>query len=120
MSTDKVMVETGVDVERFRSDTERVVAALRTGERPFDDPVRQSVLARELGVSSGQIDTWRNRARANGFPDPVACNIGPVHGGGKRRHMLWDLAEVRAWFSTYNPTDQRARRGPAQLARKAR
>lgn len=81
---------------------------------PLRRLVRQADLARDLGVSSQQIDTWRNRSRTSGFPDPVACNIGPVHRGGKRHHLLWDLGECRGWFERYT---YRARKGPKQHRR---
>lgn len=76
--------------------------------------VRQHDLAQDLGVSDKRVATWRTRSAVNGFPEPVACNVGPVAHGGKRRHMLWDLGEVREWFSRYDERAQRGRRGPHQ------
>jgi hypothetical protein len=73
--------------------------------------VRQHDLAMALGVSDKRVATWRTRSAVNGFPAPVACNIGPVKGGGKRRHLLWDLGEVQDWFSRYDERAQRARGG---------
>ena len=73
--------------------------------------VRQSDLARELGVTDKRVATWRSRSDVNGFPDPIACHFGPTTRGGKRRHMLWDLGECEAWFRGYNVRAQRQRSG---------
>lgn len=84
-----------------------------TGQRQPTPPrrlVRQADLARDLGVTSQRIDTWRTRSRTNGFPDPVLCNIGPAKVGGKRHHLLWDLGECRAWYERYISASPRARR----------
>jgi len=75
---------------------------------------RQHDVARALGVSDKRVATWRTRRAVNGFPEPVACNIGPTRAGGKRRHLLWDIGECEAWFERYSERDQRARRGPYQ------
>lgn len=79
---------------------------------------RQSDLARELATTSRQVWAWNSRSNVNGFPAPVASNIGPVRAGGRRHHLLWDLDEVLAWFSTYDESKQRARGGSTQKGRK--
>lgn len=77
-----------------------------------DGLVRQRDLARSLGVSDQRIATWRSRSAKNGFPEPVACQIGPHKGGGRRRAYLWRLEDVQAWFRDYDEAAQRSRRGP--------
>lgn len=97
---------------RLTVDVGPALAGLQRAQHPAGPLrrlVRQADLARDLAVTSQQIDTWRNRSRTNGFPDPVACNIGPVSRGGKRRHLLWDLGECRAWHRRYI---NRATKGP--------
>lgn len=89
------------------------------GRAPEPHLVRQHDLAHELGVTDKRIATWRARSARNGFPDPVACHFGPTTRGGKRRHMLWDLNEVRAWFEGYDEAAQRSRRGPYWDSEKA-
>ena len=75
---------------------------------------RQHDVARALNVTDKRVATWRTRRAVNGFPEPVACNIGPHTHGGKRHHLLWDIGECEAWFRRYSERDQRARRGPYQ------
>lgn len=76
--------------------------------------VRLSDLARDLGVTPQQIDTWRARSAVNGFPAPIATSFGPHARGGKRRHSLWELAAVRAWKRDYSVAAQRSRTGKFQ------
>ena len=91
---------------------------LKTGRGAGPRLVRQSTLARNLGVTDKRIATWRTRSDVNGFPDPIACHFGPTTKGGKRRHYLWDLDEVKRWFANYDERAQRARGGYRQKGRK--
>lgn len=83
-----------------------------------DGLARQSDLARALGVTSGQIDTWRSRSAKNGFPEPVACSFGPHARGGRRGHYLWRLEDVQAWVADYDVSRQRRRQGPYWAAKR--
>jgi hypothetical protein len=53
----------------------------------------------ELGVGGSQVDAWRRRRDANGFPEPV--RRGPVTGHADAE--LYDLDECARWRETYVP-----------------
>lgn len=79
-----------------------------TQERP-PQLARLMDLARDLGVSTNQVWTWKTRRDRNGFPEPVACTWTPWRDGRFGGKDLYDLAEVRRWFRAYHETQKSGR-----------